>query len=97
MSKNRRTLLLILIKKNKRLCHNKIEEIENAVTNKKSALAWKTINEVSGRKHSNKAKLKATSEKERIQLWHDHFKESGLANRYKCQHIMKEMNNLSIN
>ena len=31
--------------------------------------------EVSGRKKSNKAKLKANSEKERIKLWHDHFKE----------------------
>ena len=33
------------------------------------------MNEVSGRKTSNKAKLKANSEKERIKLWHDHFKE----------------------
>ena len=38
-------------------------------------LAWKTINEVSRRKKSNKAKLKATSDKERIKLWHNHFKE----------------------
>ena len=53
----------------------KINEIQTAATNKKSALAWKTINEVSGRKKSNKAKLKATSDKERIKLWHTHFKE----------------------
>ena len=53
----------------------KIEEIEDAISFKKSALAWKTVNEVSGRKKSNKAKLKANSEKERIQLWHIHFKE----------------------
>ena len=33
------------------------------------------MNEVSGRKKSNKAKLKENSEKERIKLWHDHFKE----------------------
>ena len=33
------------------------------------------MNEVSGKKKSNKAKLKANSEKERIKLWHDHFKE----------------------
>ena len=33
------------------------------------------MNEVSGRKKSNKAKLKANSEKERIKLWNDHFKE----------------------
>ena len=40
----------------------------------KSALAWKTINEVSGRKKSNIAKLKATSDKERIKHWYNHFK-----------------------
>ena len=33
----------------------KINEIQTAATNKKYALAWKTINEVSGRKKSNKA------------------------------------------
>ena len=33
------------------------------------------MNEVSGRKKSNKAKLKANSENERVKLWHYHFKE----------------------
>ena len=33
------------------------------------------MNEVSGRKKSNKAKLKANYEKVRTKLWHDHFKE----------------------
>ena len=41
----------------------KIEEIEYAISFKKYALAWKIVNEVSGRKKSNKAKLKANSEK----------------------------------
>ena len=54
---------------------NKIEEIQNAATNKESALAWKTFNEISGRKKTNKAKLKAKNEKERIDLWHNHFKD----------------------
>ena len=39
---------------------NKIEEIQNAATNKKSALAWKTVNEISGRKKTNKAKQDRT-------------------------------------
>ena len=43
--------------------------------NKKSALAWKIVNEVSGKNNSNRTKLKAYSGKERIQLWNDHFKE----------------------
>ena len=46
----------------------KIKEIEDVISFKKSALAWKTVNEVSGRKKSNKAKLKANSKKERIKL-----------------------------
>ena len=49
--------------------------MENVFTNKKLALAWETINEVSGRNNSNKAKRKTTSEKERIQLWPDDIKE----------------------
>ena len=43
--------------------------------NKISTLAWKIVNEVSGRNNSNRAKLKANSGKERIQIWNDNFKE----------------------
>ena len=46
-----------------------------AATNKKSALAWQKINEISGRKKSNKSKLKANNDNERIKLWHKHFKD----------------------
>ena len=64
------------MKVNKRnMLHRKTEEIQNAISFKKTALAWKTVNEVIGKKASNKAKLKATSEKERIELWHDNFKD----------------------
>jgi hypothetical protein len=38
-------------------------------------MAWKTINEVSGRKSSNRAKLKASSQEERVKLWQNHFKD----------------------
>ena len=53
---------------------NKINEINNAVSNTKSALAW-TVNEVSCRKKSYKGKIKATSDIERIQKWHNNFSE----------------------
>ena len=43
--------------------------------NTKSSLAWKMVNEISGRNNSNRAQLKANRGKERIQLWNDHFKE----------------------
>ena len=46
-----------------------------AATNKKYALTWQTINEISGRKKSNKSKLKANNDNERIKLWHKHFKD----------------------
>ena len=52
-----------------------IYEIQIAATNKKSALAWQTINEISGRKKSNKSKLKANNDNERIKLWPTHFKD----------------------
>ena len=54
---------------------NKINEINNAVSNTKSALSWKAVNEVSGRKKSNKGNIKATSDIERIQKWHNNFSE----------------------
>ena len=41
----------------------------------KSAISLKTLKEISWRKNSNRARLKAKSDKERIYLWHDHFKE----------------------
>ena len=43
------------------------------MVNKKSSLAWKTVNEISGRKNSDKAKITTESDKERIKLWHKHF------------------------
>ena len=53
----------------------KIDEITNAVSYQKSATAWKTVNEISGRKNSNNAKLKATSQEERVKLWKQHFQD----------------------
>ncbi len=39
-----------------------------------SRIAWQTINEVSGRKSTVKAKLKAASQQEKVKLWEQHFK-----------------------
>ena len=54
---------------------SKIDEIKAAVSNQKSACAWKKVNDITGRKKNNKAKIKATSGEERIKLWHNHFKD----------------------
>ena len=40
---------------------------------RQSRIAWQTINRVSSRKSTVKAKLKATNQQERIQLWKKHF------------------------
>ena len=53
----------------------KIDNITNAVSNQKSAIAWKTVNEISGRKSCNRSKLKGTTEEERLKLWQRHFQE----------------------
>ena len=54
---------------------SKIDEIKAAVSNQKSVCAWKVVNDITGRKKNNKAKIKATSGEERIKLWHNHFKD----------------------
>ncbi|XP_068748924.1 uncharacterized protein [Montipora capricornis] len=48
---------------------SKVSQIRNSATNKRSAEAWKTVNEITGRISSNSSKLKAASQEERIQLW----------------------------
>ena len=40
---------------------------------RQSRIAWQTINKVSGRKSTAKAKLKAANQQERIKLWKQHF------------------------
>ena len=55
--------------------NRKIKDIEIAASNKQSSIAWKIVNEISGRKNSNSAKLKASSNGERIKLWHNYFQE----------------------
>ena len=51
----------------------RIDTINNAHANNQSSLAWKTINDISGRKRSNKAKLKADSQQQRLDKWKTHF------------------------
>ena len=53
----------------------KIYQVQDAANNKKLALAWKIVNEISGRKNSNKSKLKASNDKERVKLWQTYFED----------------------
>ena len=52
---------------------------------RKSRIAWQTINEVSRRKSTAKAKLKAANQQERIKQWKQHF-ENLLGNPPKVTH-----------
>ena len=50
-----------------------IEDITMAADNKKSALAWKIVNRISGRKSTNRSKIKVIDQTERLQNWKNHF------------------------
>ena len=50
-----------------------IDKINDASANQQSSLAWKIVNNISGRKKSPKSKLKAKTQSERIELWKNHF------------------------
>ena len=52
---------------------------------RQSRIAWQTINEVSRRNSTAKAKLKATNQQERIKLWKQHFRNL-LGNTPKVTH-----------
>ena len=52
---------------------SKINLIASANANKQAATAWKTVNEICNRKGANKAKLKADNQKDRLDLWKQHF------------------------
>lgn len=69
----RDTLTAAYEKEQKKYIQEKTEEIINATTNQKSSQAWKAVNEISGRKTTNRAKLRASSQDERLKLWKQHF------------------------
>ena len=62
----------IYLKEQPEYIHNQIDKIRDSVEDRHSRIAWQTV-KVSRRKSNVKAKLKATSQKERIQLWKQHF------------------------
>ena len=64
---------------------NQIDKIRDSVEDRQSRIAWETVNEVSRWNSTAKAKLKATSQQERIHLWKQHF-ENLLGNPPKVRH-----------
>ena len=64
----------IYIKEQTEYIQNQIDKIRDSVKDRQYRIAWQTINEVSRRKSTAKAKLKAANQQERIKLWKQHFK-----------------------
>ena len=79
LKKAQKQLADIYLKEQTEFIQNKIDKIRDSVEDRQSRIDWQTINEVSGRKSTAKAKLKAANQQERIKLWKQHF-ENLLAN-----------------
>ena len=75
----------IYLKEQTEYIQNQIDKIRDSVEDRQSRIAWQTINEVSRRKSTAKAKLKAANQQERIKLWKQHF-ENLLGNPSKVTH-----------
>ena len=55
---------------------NKIAELNNEHTNKKSKVVWQIANETSNRKKSKRSILKGKSKQDRLNQWKNHFSNS---------------------
>ena len=75
----------IYIKELTEYIQNQIDKIRDSVEDRQSRIVWQTINEVSRRKSTVKAKLRAANQQERIKLWKQHF-EYLLGNPPKITH-----------
>ena len=75
----------IYVKEQTEYIQNQIDKIRDSVEDRQSRIAWQTINEVSRRKSTAKARLKAANQQERIKLWKQHF-ENILGNPPKVTH-----------
>ena len=75
LKKAQNELASIYLKEQTECIQNQINKIRDSVENRQSRIAWQTINKVSRRKSTAKAKLKGTNQKERIKLWKQHFED----------------------
>ena len=73
LKKAQNELASIYIKEQTEYLQNQIDKIRDSVEYKQSRISWQTINEVSRRNSTDKAKLKATNQQERIKLWKQYF------------------------
>ena len=80
LKKAQNELANIYLKEQTEYIQNQIDKIRDLVEDRQCRIAWQTINKLSRRKDTAKAKLKATSQQDRIHLWKQYF-ENLLENR----------------
>ena len=85
LKKAQNQLASIYLKEQTEYIQNQIDQIRDSEEDKQSRIAWQTINELSRRKSTAKAKLKATNQQEIIKMWKQHF-ENLLGNPPKVTH-----------
>ena len=85
LKKAQNELTSIYLKEPTGYIQNQIDKIRDSVEGRQSRIAWQTMNEVSRRKSTAKAKLNATNQQERIKLWKQNF-ENLLWNPPKVTH-----------
>ena len=73
LKKAQNELANIYLKEQTNYIQNQIDKVRDSVEDRQARIAWLTINEVSRRKSTAEAKLKATDQQERIHLWKQHF------------------------
>ena len=73
LKKAQNELANIYLKEQTEYIQNQIDKNRDSVEDKQCRIAWQTINEVSRRKSTAKAKPKTTSQQDRIHLWKQHF------------------------
>ena len=83
--KARYQLTGIYLKEQTEHIQNQIDKIRDSLEDRQFRIAWQTINKVSRKKSTNKAKLTAANQQERIKLWKQHF-ENLLGNPPKVMH-----------
>ena len=69
LEKAQNELANIYLKEQTEYIRNQINKIRDSVEDRQSRIAWQKVNEVSRRKRTVKAKLKATNQQDRIHLW----------------------------
>ena len=72
-NKSRTNLQESYINEKNKYLQKQIDDIKKAADNKKSAIAWQIVKKITGRKITNRSKIKAKYDKERIQKWKQHF------------------------